>query len=36
MFREYPSFVEEAFHTAIEGAYYEQQMTLARKQSRIG
>lgn len=35
MMAEYPSTPEEAFNVAIKGAYYEKQMTLARKQNRI-
>ncbi len=36
MKREFPSTPDEAFEQAIEGAYFAQQMALARKQNRIG
>jgi hypothetical protein len=36
MFREYPSFPEEAFKSSIEGAYFKRQMTRARVDGRIG
>lgn len=36
MGREHPSFIEEAFGLAVEGAYYEKQLLLMRKQNRIG
>ncbi len=35
MLREYPSTPDEAFKTAIQGAYYSKQMTAARQQGRI-
>jgi hypothetical protein len=35
MGREYPSFWEEAFDLAVEGAYYEKELSLMRKQKRI-
>lgn len=36
MLREYPSYLEEAFNIAIKWAYYERELTLARKQGRLG
>lgn len=36
MFREYPSYPDEAFKVAVEGAYFKVQMTRAREQNRIG
>lgn len=36
MFREYPSLVDECFHTSLEGAYYTRQMLDIRKGKRIG
>jgi hypothetical protein len=36
IFREYPSFFEEAFNMTIKGAYYEREITHARQQKRIG
>jgi hypothetical protein len=36
MFREYPSFPEEAFQASIEGAYFKRQMTKMRLDGRIG
>ena len=36
MYREYPSYPDEAFHAAIQGAYFATQMTKAREQGRIG
>ena len=36
MFREYPSYPDEAFYAAIQGAYFAAQMTKAREQGRIG
>ena len=35
MKREYPSTPEEAFEVAVEGAYYAEQMSKARKEGRI-
>ena len=35
MWREYPSYWEEAFDLAVEGAYYERELALARRQKRI-
>jgi hypothetical protein len=35
MFREYPSFPEEAFKSSIEGAYFKREMTRARLDGRI-
>lgn len=35
MWREYPSFPDEAFKAAIEGAYFAAQMSRARKEKRI-
>lgn len=35
MFREYPSFPEEAFKSSIDGAYFKQQMSKARIDGRI-
>ncbi len=35
MFREYPSYPEEAFKSSIEGAYFKRQMTRARAERRI-
>jgi len=36
MLREYPSYPDEAFFAAIQGAYFSVQMTKAREQGRIG
>lgn len=36
MFREYPSYPEEAFNASIKGAYFAVQMTRAREDRRIG
>jgi len=36
MFREYPSYPEEAFKVSVEGAYFKTQMSKAREQRRIG
>jgi hypothetical protein len=36
MWREFPSYPEEAFKVSIEGAYFKSQMTKAREQQRIG
>jgi hypothetical protein len=36
MWREYPSYPEEAFKVSLEGAYFRTQMTKAREQRRIG
>lgn len=36
MKREYPSTPKEAFELAVEGAYYEKELWLARRQNRIG
>ena len=36
MTREYPSFPEEAFKASIEGSYYEREMTVMRRERRIG
>lgn len=36
MWREYPSYPEEAFKVSLEGAYFKTQMTKAREQRRIG
>lgn len=36
MFREYPSYPEEAFKVAVEGAYFKRQMGSAREQGRLG
>lgn len=36
MFREYPSFPDEAFHASIQGAYFAIQMTKVREERRIG
>lgn len=36
MYREYPSFPQEAFKASIEGAYFKTQMLKAREQGRIG
>lgn len=36
MFREYPSYPDEAFHASIKGAYFAAQMTKAREERRIG
>lgn len=36
MKQEYPSLPEEAFEQSVEGCYYTQQMTAARKDGRIG
>lgn len=36
MKQEYPSLPEEAFEQSMEGCYYTQQMTAARKDGRIG
>ncbi len=36
MLREYPSYADEAFHAAIQGAYFSTVMTRARQQGRIG
>lgn len=35
MFREYPSYPDEAFKSSIEGAYFRRQMTKARLEGRI-
>lgn len=35
MFQEYPSFMEEAFQSSIEGAYFQRQMSNARLNGRI-
>ena len=35
MWREFPSFAEEAFKISVEGAYFKPQMTKAREQGRI-
>jgi hypothetical protein len=35
MWREYPSYPEEAFKVSIEGAYFATQMTKAREQRRV-
>jgi hypothetical protein len=35
MFREYPSFPEEAFKSSIEGAYFKRQMSRIRQSGRI-
>lgn len=35
MWREFPSYPEEAFKVSIEGTYYAKQLALARKQNRI-
>jgi len=35
IYREFPSYREEAFKSAIEWAYYEKDLSLARKQGRI-
>lgn len=36
MKREYPSTPKEAFELSVEGAYYEKELSLARRQNRIG
>lgn len=36
MLREYPSHVEEAFQSAVIGAYFKREMLRARQQGRIG
>jgi hypothetical protein len=36
MWREYPSYPEEAFKVSTEGAYYARQLADARRQGRIG
>lgn len=36
MWQEYPSTVEEAFKVSTEGTYYAKQLSVARKQKRIG
>lgn len=36
MWQEYPSTAKEAFQVSTEGTYYANQLTLARKQQRIG
>lgn len=36
IYKEYPSYWEEAFKAAIEGAYYEKNLSYARKQGRVG
>jgi hypothetical protein len=36
MWREYPSYPEEAFKVSLEGAYFKTQMTKLREQRRIG
>jgi hypothetical protein len=36
MWREYPSYPQEAFKVSLEGAYYANQLALARRQGRIG
>lgn len=36
MWQEYPSTVEEAFKVSTEGVYYAKQLSVARKQKRIG
>jgi hypothetical protein len=36
MLREYPSYPDEAFFAAIQGAYFSTQMTKAREHGRIG
>ncbi len=36
MLREYPSYPDEAFYAAIQGAYFATQLTRAREQGRIG
>lgn len=36
MGREYPSYLEEAFRSSVEGAYFKSQMTKLREQRRIG
>ncbi len=36
MFREYPSYADEAFYASIQGAYFAVQMTKAREERRIG
>jgi len=36
MKREYPSTPKEAFELAVEGAYYDKELSLARTQGRIG
>jgi len=36
MWQEFPSTVEEAFKTSTEGIYYAKQLSIARKQKRIG
>lgn len=36
MFKEFPSFPEEAFKSSIEGAYFKRQMSKARLDGRIG
>lgn len=36
MFREYPSYPEEAFKVSVEGAYFKSQMMRLREERRIG
>ena len=36
MFQEFPADLDECFQTVIEGAYYEKQISQARKDGRIG
>lgn len=36
MFREYPSFPEEAFAASLDGAYFKKQMSKARLEGRVG
>lgn len=36
MFREYPSYADEAFYASVQGAYFAQQLTKLREQRRIG
>ncbi len=36
IYREYPSTADEAFRTSLDGAYYRQQITRARREGRIG
>jgi len=35
MWREYPSYWQEAFELAIDGAYYEKELSLMRRQNRL-
>lgn len=35
MLREHPSTLDEAFHAAVEGAYYSKQLTKAHKEGRV-